>query len=76
MCEIIERMNVLACPKPKNFLFLPTMVVNEVCNHEFFRAGKFSWDNASSINISATTNEQKASQQKKKKEKKKKGTVQ
>ena len=48
------------------------MVVNEACNQEFFRAGKFSWDNASSINISATTNEQKASQQKKKEKKKKK----
>ena len=60
MREVIERVNVLASPKPKSFLCQPTMLVDEACKQEFFRVEEVSWDKTTLTNISATTNEQKA----------------
>ena len=60
--EIIERVNVLASPKPKSFLCQPIMVVDQACSQEFFRK-EVSRNKVTSKNISATTNRQKASEE-------------
>lgn len=52
MCEIIERVNILAGPKPKTFLFQPKIVVDPARNQKFFRVRKVSLRKATSINIS------------------------
>ena len=61
MYEIIERVNLLAGPKPKSFLCKSTMVVTHPCNLEFFRTEEVSTNKVTSKNISTITNKQKAS---------------
>ena len=56
--EITERVNVLADPQPQSLLCQPTMVVDQACDQEFFKARKPCWSKVTSINTSATANKQ------------------